>query len=308
MTPKSDNIIIIKKIKKGGHGHHGGSWKVAYADFVTAMMALFIVLWVLAQSEKTKEAVAIYFTEPELTPEEIKVKLEHPALPSSAVKIEPSKDPKVKYKDRNQESETLEKLAKRIQKDLEKLKWFKSMKGQLLIEMTPEGLRIEFLDNARAPFFDVGSPSPRNYTVEALTAITKELGRVPNPVVLEGHTDSRPFRSGIGYSNWELSSDRANAARRVLEVAGIPRGRIQEVRGLADVRLRVPARPFDDSNRRISVVVRYMTQAPTQKVKLGEPLPPAEPPAQAPEPPAHAAPAPAEAPAHAEAPAAHTGH
>ncbi|MFN8613157.1 MAG: flagellar motor protein MotB [Vulcanimicrobiota bacterium] len=249
--------IIIKKIKKGGHGHHGGSWKVAYADFVTAMMALFIVLWVLAQQDKAKEAVSLYFTEPNLTPEEIKLRLEHPALPSSKVKMKaPKKDEK--YQSFKQEHKQLKDLAKKIQARLEGLKWFKSMKGQLLIEVTDEGLRIEFLDAANAPFFDVGSPAPRSVTIQALTEMAAEIRKVPNPVAIEGHTDSRPFQSK-NYGNWELSADRANAARRILEAGGV--GHIAEVRGLADVKLRDPQHPFSDSNRRVTLIVRHTLDA-----------------------------------------------
>lgn len=249
--------IIIKKIKKGGHGHHGGSWKVAYADFVTAMMALFIVLWVLAQQDKAKEAVSLYFTEPNLTPEEIKMRLEHPALPSSEQKMDPSKSKKAIYKSYSEEHKKLKDLAKRIEKRLEALKWYKSMKGQLLIELTDEGLRIEFLDRSKAPFFDVGSPSPRPCTTQALAEIAAEIARVPNPVAIEGHTDSRPFLHG-GYGNWELSTDRANSARRILEGSGCHR--IAEVRGLADVHLRDPKHPYNDANRRVTLVVRHLIE------------------------------------------------
>lgn len=261
--------IIIKKIKKGGHGHHGGSWKVAYADFVTAMMALFIVLWVLAQQSKAKEAVALYFTEPNLTPQEIKQRLEHPALPSSKVKMaQPKKGEK--YQSFQQEHKQLKKLAEKIQARLEGLKWFKSMKGQLLIELTDEGLRIEFLDAANAPFFDVGSPMPKSVTVQALTEMAAEIRKVPNPVAIEGHTDSRPFVSAA-YGNWELSADRANAARRILEAGGV--NHIAEVRGLADVKLRDPGHPYSDSNRRVSLIVRHTLDThgkPTEKEEAKE--------------------------------------
>lgn len=272
--------IIIKKIKKGGHGHHGGSWKVAYADFVTAMMALFIVLWVLAQQSKAKEAVALYFTEPNLTPQEIKMRLEHPALPSSKVKMQPPKKDD-KYQSFKQEHKQLKELAKKIKARLESLAWFKSMKGQLLIEVTDEGLRIEFLDAAKAPFFDVGSPSPKSITVQALTEMAAEIRKVSNPVAIEGHTDSRPFLSA-SYGNWELSADRANAARRILEAGGV--NHIAEVRGLADVNLRDPSHPYSDSNRRVSLIVRHTMQAQSKTQNEEKPDKPEEktkePPAQ----------------------------
>lgn len=267
--------IIIKKIKKGGHGHHGGSWKVAYADFVTAMMALFIVLWVLAQQDKAKEAVSLYFTEPNLTPQEIKQRLEHPAMPSSKVKMEVPKKGE-KYQSFKEEHKKLKALAKKIQKRLEGLKWFKSMKGQLLIELTDEGLRIEFLDAAKAPFFDVGSPMPKSVTVQALTEMAAEIRKVPNPVAIEGHTDSRPFMSPT-YGNWELSADRANAARRILEAGGVHR--IAEVRGLADVHLRDTAHPYSESNRRVSLIVRHTLDVHNKPKKTDEVKEPKEKPA-----------------------------
>lgn len=259
------SVIIIKKVVKGGHGHHGGSWKVAYADFVTAMMALFIVLWVLAQQDKAKEAISLYFTEPNLTPEQIKLRLEHPALPSSKTKVPEPKDSKAVYKSFDQESEQLKKLADRITQRLSGLDWFKSMKGQLIIELTDEGLRIEFLDQANAPFFDVGSAAPRTCTRQALSAIAEEVRQVPNPVAVEGHTDARPFLHN-SYSNWELSADRANAARRILQGAGLHR--IAEVRGLADVRLRDPEHPYSERNRRVSLVVRHLVQKPPKEPRL----------------------------------------
>jgi len=262
--------IIIKKIKKAGHGHHGGSWKVAYADFVTAMMALFIVLWILGQAEKTKKAVSLYFTEPNLTPEEIKLRLEHPALPSSTVKMEPSKNSKEIYQSYEAEHKVLQSLAKRIEKRLKSLNWYKSMKGQLLIEVTEEGLRIEFLDRSSAPFFDVGSAAPRSYTTQALAEIAEEISQFPNPVAIEGHTDSRPFLSNH-YGNWELSTDRANAARRVLEHHGCIR--ISEVRGLADVHLRDSNDPYDDSNRRVSLIVRHLVAKKKESAPLTSPSP-----------------------------------
>jgi chemotaxis protein MotB len=262
MPPAIEAPIIIKKIKKGGHGHHGGSWKVAYADFVTAMMALFIVLWVLAQQEKAKKAVSLYFTEPTLTTEEIKMRLEHPNLPNSPDKTPPSKEPKkvTLYK---KEQEQFKEMAKKIEDKLKTLAWYRSMKGQLLIEVTEEGLRIEFLDNSNSPFFDIGSPNPRTYTREAIAAMASEIKNFPNPVAIEGHTDRRPFRTARSYGNWELSADRANAARRILEEYGVLR--IAEVRGLADVNLRDSKHPYGDSNRRVTFIVRHLAEKPAKK-------------------------------------------
>lgn len=244
--------IIIKKIVKGGHGHHGGSWKVAYADFVTAMMALFIVLWVIGQDKPVKQAIAMYFTDPSLSAEEISIKLAQGADMPSPKEVE-----EVKVKEsRERREERLKKLADKLKAALESAAWKEKLEGQIIIEMTDEGLRIELLDFANAPFFHVGSAAPTDRTRVALKAIASQIRGVKNPIALEGHTDGRPFSTSNGYTNWELSSDRANAARRLLVAGGVPEHRVAAVRGYADTRLRVKSDPFDDRNRRISIVIK----------------------------------------------------
>ncbi len=247
--------VIVKKVKRGGHGgHHGGSWKVAYADFVTAMMALFIVLWVLSQGEQVKKAVAAYFTDPSLTPEEIAIKLKMDTSPSEDSQVKPEVEPE---RHTPEPEKDMNELANRLKSALESADWVEDMKGQIIIEVTDEGLRIELLDLKKNPFFDVGSPVPRPQTRKALAVIARQLARNSNPLILEGHTDSRPFKTGKAYGNWELSVERANAARRILEYNGIDPARIVEVRGFADKRLRDPENPYADVNRRISIVVLY---------------------------------------------------
>jgi chemotaxis protein MotB len=230
--------IIIRK-KHAGHAAHGGAWKVAYADFVTAMMALFIVLWLMSSSEKVKDAVAEYFLDPQG-----KKQLSGSGLVGSGESMAFSK-------------EDLEKLKERIRQALLHVPDFKKLKNQITMTVTGEGLRIELLENARGVFFELGSPHPTPLGVEIIGTLAKELGEFPNRILVEGHTDSKPYQDLTTYSNWELSSDRANVARKLMQEHGVRRDQIKEVRGFADQHLRNAKDPLDASNRRISVVVEY---------------------------------------------------
>lgn len=249
-------IIVIKK--KGGHGgHHGGAWKVAYADFVTAMMSLFIVLWLMNTSKPIKEAVAGYFKDPSGT-----TKLQGgngkgpgqvPGEGSSAT-LAVTKENMAKLKD------DLQNAIRKIE-DLNKLK------NQIEMTVTSEGLRIELMESASGTFFASGSPDPNESGKEALVALAKQLGAVPNKISIEGHTDSKPYdRNGGAYGNWELSVDRANNARRLMQESGLRADQVTQVRGYADQNLRRPEAPEDPSNRRISVIVQYLQQ-PSAKAK-----------------------------------------
>lgn len=231
-------VIIIRK-KHGGHAAHGGAWKVAYADFVTAMMALFIVLWLMSSSEKVKDAVAAYFLDPQG-----KKQLNGSGLVGSGESMAFSK-------------EDLEKLKEKIRQALLNVPDFKKLKNQVTMTVTGEGLRIELLENAKGVFFELGSPQPTPLGVEIISTLAKQLGEFPNRILVEGHTDSKPYQDLTGYSNWELSSDRANVARKLMQEHGVRRDQIKEVRGFADQHLRNTKDPFDASNRRISVVVEY---------------------------------------------------
>lgn len=248
--------IIIKKIKKGGHGHHGGSWKVAYADFVTAMMALFIVLWIVGQSDPVKQAVSEYFIDPSLSPEEIAIRLSRAKLDG-----ENSENEIITLEDTESTEQTdaqLKELADEIRSALEQLDWESELNGQIVIEVTEEGLRIELIDLADSPFFDLGSANPKSHTQEALKAIGSQLATGRHPLIFEGHTDATPFRRGASrYGNWELSTDRANAARRILETTGVNSHRVKAVRGYADTRLRNKVKPSDPGNRRVTILVQH---------------------------------------------------
>ena len=235
-------IIIIKK--KGGHGgHHGGAWKVAYADFVTAMMALFIVLWLMNTSKPIQVAISGYFKDPSGTGKEL-----GSSLSGNGEKPPPAKEDMTKLK---------EQLQKSIQSiiDLEKLK------KNIEITVTSEGLRIELLESAGGTFFESGSAELNKSGQEIVALLAAELGKVPNRISVEGHTDAKAFTGKNSYSNWELSSDRANAARRLMQQSGLRHDQISQVRGFADQRLRNAKDPLDASNRRISIIVQYITNS-----------------------------------------------
>jgi chemotaxis protein MotB len=235
---KTRPIIIIKK---GGHGgHHGGAWKVAYADFVTAMMALFIVLWLLNTSKQVQEAVGGYFKDPSGTS-----KFVGSGERGSGENFTISKD-------------TMGDLKDELQKRIRQMSDFEQIKKQIEITVTAEGLRIELLESEKGTFFESGSPNPNQNGRELLSLLAQELGKLPNRVSIEGHTDAKPYSGKNEYSNWELSTDRANAARRLMQHDGVREDQVSQVRGYADQLPRVKDNPEDASNRRISVIVQYL--------------------------------------------------
>jgi chemotaxis protein MotB len=236
-------IIVIKK--KGGHGgHHGGAWKVAYADFVTAMMALFIVLWLMNTSKPIKEAIAGYFQDPAGTAD----KAGKDIVGSNNSSVVPS--------------ENMAQLKADLEKKLSEIPNFEKFKSRIEMKVTEEGLRIELLEGEKGTFFDSGSQTLNGDGREALITLAQELGKLPNKLSVEGHTDAKPYSKGGNYTNWELSSDRANAARRLLQENGVGPDQVKQVRGFADQSLRKPENPLDPSNRRISLIVHYLDTAP----------------------------------------------
>jgi chemotaxis protein MotB len=231
-------IIIIKKKHKGHGGHHGGAWKVAYADFVTAMMALFIVLWLMNASKQVQEAVGGYFKDPKGT----------------AKKVGSNKNGSdiyvpIKKEDMSHLKEQLLQSIHHLDQD--------KLGKQIEITVTAEGLRIELMESAKGTFFELGSPAPTPALREMLRVLSQELGKLPNNISIEGHTDSMVYTATHGYDNWDLSSGRANEARRLMLAEGIRSEQISQVRGFADRQPRVPAHPEDPSNRRISLIVQY---------------------------------------------------
>jgi chemotaxis protein MotB len=266
-------IIIKKKVVHGG-GHHGGAWKVAYADFVTAMMALFIVLWLMGSSDAVKKAVAGYFKDPSGHGAE-----NGSGQSGASENIGIGKDDMSQLK---------EKLLAAIRQTPSVAK----LKDQVQMTVTGEGLRIELLESAVNTFFESGNALPTTSGDEMLQLLAAELGKLPNRLSVEGHTDSTPYVSSNGYSNWELSSDRANAARKLIQEHGVRADQVADVRGYADQRLRKPDDPTSASNRRVSIVVKYEDAKPLPQADLKpSPAGPAKPAASTPAKSAPAAPA-----------------
>jgi len=300
---KSQPIIVIKK--KGGHGgHHGGAWKVAYADFVTALMSLFIVLWLMSSSEEVKKAVAGYFNDPKGTGKLLGTVLSGTGQNAAQTS-----------------TDELEKLKEKLEQEIKARKELEKLSKQIEITITPEGLRIELIEGKDGTFYEIGSAKLSASGQELLALLAAELKTLPNSLLIEGHTDATPYSSQAGYSNWDLSADRANSARRLMQQDGVRVNQVNQVRGYADQMLRDKANPFDPSNRRISILVKndndpVPTVLAANVVNGTTPLPGAAPaaangaasagngnPPQAAQPDAPAAPAPAEAASPAKPPA-----
>jgi chemotaxis protein MotB len=268
--------IIVKKIKKGGHGHHGGAWKIAYADFVTAMMAFFLLMWLLGSTtEGDKKGIADYFSSPlkiallsagsgagdashvvrgggqDLTRTTGQVKRGEIEAKRDTVNLQALKQEQVRA-----EIARLEDLKKKVEQKIAASERLAPMASQIKLDMTRDGLRIQILDEQARPMFASGSAVVQPYMRELLKEIGQVLTQVPNRLTLEGHTDSQPFAGGErGYSNWELSADRANASRRELAAGGLADERVLRVQGLASSQPIDVADPRASSNRRISIIV-----------------------------------------------------
>lgn len=262
MSAKPGNnppIIIVKKVVAGGH--HGGAWKVAYADFVTAMMALFIVLWLMNASPEIQKAVSLYFTDPRGFQDM-----------DGSGRIGAENDDALLLS-----KEDMPDLKDKLTQKLKSLPQLGALQEQVEMTVTGDGLRIELIDKEGNSFFDSGS---RELTASARTvvaALSTEIGRLENPIVIEGHTDARPFSNRGYYSNWDLSTDRANYARRFMEQSGLRADQIGQVRGFADRQLRKPDSPDDYSNRRVSIIVGFVNAAPPELAEgKGEARRPAE--------------------------------
>jgi chemotaxis protein MotB len=238
-------IIVIKK-KVSGAGHHGGAWKVAYADFMTAMMSLFIVLWLLNSTPQIKKAVAGYFNDP------------HSGGKETGTETMGS-DESISIDQKN-----VENLKDEIQKAIMKQQDLNKLSKQIEITITGEGLKIDLMEDQGGTFFESGSPKLSDNGVKLLNLLSGQLKTLPNRLLIEGHTDSQPFSSDNGYTNWELSSDRANSARRLLQQGGVGPDQISQVRGYADQKLRDPSNPLDPSNRRVSLIVQWVDAAGNQ--------------------------------------------
>jgi chemotaxis protein MotB len=264
---KKDQPVIIIKKGGGGHGgHHGGAWKVAYADFVTAMMAFFLVMWLVSQKPAVKAAVGGYFRDPGA----FETHAGDGILDGSKDGgVDPSGTPTVAPPPEQiraeQEKERLTEAADRIKAQLDGTE-FASLRDQIEMSVTPEGLKIDLIDRTGSSFFDSGSALLRGESVRVLSLIAAEIGKLENDLIVEGHTDSRPFGVSEQYGNWELSVDRANAARRVMTREGLRPTQLKGVRGLADTQLHNVDNPGDPRNRRVSILVRSQVASTSEKI------------------------------------------
>jgi chemotaxis protein MotB len=258
---KPQPVIVVKKVPQHRHRPHGGAWKVAYADFVTAMMAFFLVMWLANANPEVRAAVSAYFRNPGLVESGRVQRL----LPDGADTLAPGMMESASGSSTPMPADVaavkaaLEKAAERLRMALRNLPAFKLLEDRIEIVVTHEGLRIELLESDEQSFFQLGSAELRPETKAILRIIASELSSLPNPVAIEGHTDSRAYDAASPYANWELSSDRANAARRWMQANGLRTGQLDAVHGYADTRLRRPDDPFDARNRRVSILVRHDT-------------------------------------------------
>lgn len=222
--------------------HRGGAWKVAYADFVTALMALFIVLWMMNSGSKVKQSVQGYFRDPRGYSRKLGAGV---ANDGEGLAV-------------NQRN--VRTVQAQIQAALKQMPEFQKLQDNIVFSVTGEGLRIDLLENEQGMFFVTGNPTPTESGEHLLEVLAEELGKMPNPLVIEGHTDARPFRNSTPssrYSNWELAADRANTARRILHTFGVRPEQVVETRGFASQRLLDPTDPNNPRNRRVSVVVKF---------------------------------------------------
>ena len=271
-------VIVVKKKGRGhGHGHHGGAWKVAYADFVTAMMAFFLLLWLLASTTKEQKAgIAHYFNPPTNSSEygggdgimkgssvvaaEDTAPQDTPSLPP--VQASPMDDMAVQAK----EDAMFKQVSEQLKKAVMNVPELKALMDNLLIDMTPEGLRITITDSKDRPLFENGNAVPFDYTKQMLGLVTMVLTPLPNNLSLGGHTDAVPYRGADPvYTNWELSSDRANATRRVMLHEGMPERRISRVAGYASQQPLLVDQPEAIKNRRITIIVLRSNQGAVAK-------------------------------------------
>ena len=270
--------IIIKKVKKGGHGHHGGSWKVAFADFATAMMAFFLLMWLMGSTtQEQKGAISEYFNNPSAVRgtstvpaptsmpgpggastsmiqlgggAELYTSSDNPDAPPAQV----INDEEAEKRAEQLDHERLNSLLRELKEAIDAREALAKFKDQILLDITPEGVRIQIVDHERRPMFPLGSSRLEEYSARILYELSNIINNVPNRISISGHTDIKPYIAN-NYSNWELSADRANAARRALITGGLPQEKVGRVVGLASSVLLDSAVPDSPVNRRISIIV-----------------------------------------------------
>jgi chemotaxis protein MotB len=302
--------IYVKRVKKVAGGHHGGAWKVAYADFVTAMMAFFMVMWlVTAVSKDQRAAIFDYFKNPSMEPgKSVKPapgqmgpggassspinlgggldspkssmqktdKIGATVMTEAAKPIElQSEEEKAAQREEQLEKQQLDSLMADLREAISRSQALEPFKDQLLLDITPEGLRIQIVDAQNRPMFDLGSSRLKPYTVDILREVAHYLATVSNRVSITGHTDATPYAGLTGFTNWDLSTDRANSARRALEGAGLATDRISRVVGLGSSVLFDKTNPRNPVNRRISIVVMTQ-QALEEAIRTDQPHLPGE--------------------------------
>ncbi len=271
--------IIIKKKKGHGHGHHGGSWKVALADFMTAMMAFFLLMWLLGSTtQEEKKAIAGYFQDPgsqyvigEGGADLGLINQEQPLKQSQFDSPDPdTASDKEAHRDHEQpmteddvkremeriENQQLEELKRQLETEINSLdSVFQQIKDQILIDFTALGLRIQIVDKDQRPMFDVGSANLKPWSADVLNSLAPILNKVQNKISITGHTDSTPYGAAATYTNWELSADRANAARRALLVGTYPEAKVATVQGMGSAAPLLIDKPNEPINRRIAIIV-----------------------------------------------------
>lgn len=299
MADKDERPIIIKKIKKGGHGHHGGAWKVAYADFVTAMMAFFLLLWLLnATTEEQRSGIADFFTptvgiagamgigvDGGISPTEDGSKKSDKTPPGIIFGAPPSgekiKDPEQEKREEEEKSK-MEKVEAEIKKEIEADKELGQFKENLLIERTPEGLKIQLIDQDDFSMFERGSSQLSEKAKILLEKLSAIIQKMPNRISITGHTDAARFGTSTSYGNWELSAERANSTRRFLMVTNMDPKKVAAVTGKAEMDPLNPREPLSPVNRRISIILLYRhlypyeTPAPAEMLKPDDETAPAQ--------------------------------
>ncbi len=313
---ENNQPIIVKRVKRFGDGHHGGAWKIAFADFATAMMALFLVLWLMSTATpEQKIAIAGYFKDPigfsesgtpyiidlggspELAPEKtINPEVKSEPTPDTSIQLDQDK---VESMAEQVERERLELLLQELQNKVDENPELQKFKDQILFEITQDGLRIQIMDAENRPMFDLGSARLQPYFEDILLAMADTIKAVPNKISISGHTDAKPYAGTGDFGNWELSANRANAARRALVAGGYPDTQVARVVGYASSSLFDRANPLNPVNRRIDIIVLTNKAQRTLEGEQPQPAAPegATPSGDAPAPnPASPAPAPAAEP------------
>ena len=288
---ENNQPIIIKRVKRFGGGHHGGAWKIAFADFATAMMAFFLVLWLLSTATpEQKIAIAGYFKDPigfsesgtpyiidlggspELAPEKtINPEVQSEPTPDTSIQLD--KDA-VESMAEQVEKDRLNLVLQELQNKVEENPQLQKFKDQILFEITQDGLRIQIMDAENRPMFDLGSARLQPYFEDILLAMADTIKAVPNKISISGHTDAKPYAGTGDYGNWELSANRANAARRALVAGGYPDAQVARVVGYASSSLFDRENPLNPENRRIDIIVLTKKAQRTIEGEQTSPTPP----------------------------------